>query len=826
MADISLLTRLVNGVIRNVDISANTLVTTSIKVGGGSPSELTKAILDNLIALQNGTDFATGTGAHTHDGRYYTETELGSQADGASGASKIGIDVTPAFSNFTSGSTVQSALEGINTALGTAAGSTFLDGVFRIQNTATPTKQIAFDASAITAATTRTITMPDANVDLGNLTNSNISASAAIAYSKLNLSASIVNADIAAAAAIAMNKLAALTANRALQSDGSGFISASAVTNVELGYLSGVTSAIQTQLGNKANDADVIKKDGSVAFTADQSMGSFKLTNVSDPASAQDAATKAYVDSLIDGRDWKQSVKAATTAALTLASDFENGDSIDGVALVTNDRILIKDQASASENGIYIVQASGAPVRATDADAAGELVGAAVFVEQGTANADKQYAQTGDGATFAINSVWVVTSANSFSGHDMISLSGGAISVDLASDAGLESSNPGNAAGQLRVKLDGTTLSRSASGLKVAALGITNAEVSASAAIAYSKLNLSASIVNADIAAAAAIALNKLAALTANRALASDGSGFIVASAVTDTELGYLSGVTSAVQTQLGNKASTTLNNLGTTSINADLLPSADITRAIGSSTLRWLNLYATNLRSGPTGPRIDLSTGEMYDSSNVLSADFSNRELSVTGATKFNWSGSGITITSTGASDIVLVPGGNVNVSNKKIVSLLDPTAAQDAATKNYVDTLGKVSKSFVAGEAFAANTSFAVRIALTGETAGRVYKADYDASVSDKYYAYGMIEGSGAAAKIAGDAVIVVLMGSITLGSSDTAFAAGEVGQATHLLAAGAWDAVSQITYAANQASYRVGMVQEVSKILVGNMQLNGIA
>lgn len=79
---------------------------------------------------------------------------------------------------------------------------------------------------------------------------------------------------------------------------------------------------------------------------------------------------------------------------------------------------------------------------------------------------------------------------------------------------------------------------------------IVNADINASAAIAYSKLSLSASIVNADIAAAAAIAVNKLAALTASRVLVSDGSGFVSASSVTTTTLGFLD-ATSSIQTQL-----------------------------------------------------------------------------------------------------------------------------------------------------------------------------------------------------------------------------------------------------------------------------------
>lgn len=126
--------------------------------------------------------------------------------------------------------------------------------------------------------------------------------------------------------------------------------------------------------------------DQMAAPTADVSLNSHKLTNVTDPASAQDAATKNYVDLIASGlRDFKQSVRATTTANGTLATAFANGQSIDGVTLVTGDRILIKDQTSGAENGIYTVNASGAPTRATDADSSAEVTpGMFVFVEEGT----------------------------------------------------------------------------------------------------------------------------------------------------------------------------------------------------------------------------------------------------------------------------------------------------------------------------------------------------------------------------------------------------------------------------------------------------------
>lgn len=98
-------------------------------------------------------------------------------------------------------------------------------------------------------------------------------------------------------------------------------------------------------------------------------------------------------------RDAKDSVRVATTAAGTLASSFENGDTIDGVTLATNDRILIKDQASGAENGIYTVNASGAPTRATDANTSAKVTPQmAVRVEAGTANGSRAFCLSNTGS--------------------------------------------------------------------------------------------------------------------------------------------------------------------------------------------------------------------------------------------------------------------------------------------------------------------------------------------------------------------------------------------------------------------------------------------
>ena len=141
-----------------------------------------------------------------------------------------------------------------------------------------------------------------------------------------------------------------------------------------------------------ADGANFTKKDGSVAFTGNQSMGGNLLTNLATPSASTDASTKGYVDtqiaSITNLFDAKGSVRVATSSAGTLATSFANGQTIDGVVLATNDRILIRNQASQVENGIYIVNVSGAPTRATDMDVWTEVPGAFVVVEEGTTNVD------------------------------------------------------------------------------------------------------------------------------------------------------------------------------------------------------------------------------------------------------------------------------------------------------------------------------------------------------------------------------------------------------------------------------------------------------
>jgi hypothetical protein len=120
------------------------------------------------------------------------------------------------------------------------------------------------------------------------------------------------------------------------------------------------------------------------------------ITGLGDPATSSEAATKNYVDNLVAGLRTRAVARVGSTANVTIASELENGDTIDGVTLVTGDRVLLKNQSTAAENGLYIVVASGAASRDTEFDTITELAGQLILVSEGSANADDLYLCTTD----------------------------------------------------------------------------------------------------------------------------------------------------------------------------------------------------------------------------------------------------------------------------------------------------------------------------------------------------------------------------------------------------------------------------------------------
>ena len=134
-------------------------------------------------------------------------------------------------------------------------------------------------------------------------------------------------------------------------------------------------------------------------LTGTLNMSSNNITNVANPINPQDAATKLYVDSVAQGLDVKISVKVATTTALDLTTDFEQGDNVDGVILVAGNRILIKDQTNPIENGIYIIQLSGTPIRSNDLNNGKSAAGVFTFIEEGITNGDNGWICTNNSGT-------------------------------------------------------------------------------------------------------------------------------------------------------------------------------------------------------------------------------------------------------------------------------------------------------------------------------------------------------------------------------------------------------------------------------------------
>jgi len=255
----------------------------------------------------------------------------------------------------------------------------------------------------------------DGSIDTAHIGDSQVTtakiANSSITSAKI-LDGTIINADINASAAIEATKIYNGT-----------------VANVEFGYLNGVTSGIQTQLDAKLVKANNLS-DLTSASTARTNLGlgtiatqdannvsvsGGSITGLGDPSVSSEAATKNYVDQAVAGLRTRIIAEAATTANIDLTADLQNGDTLDGVTLVTGDRVLVKDQTDATENGLYLVVASGTASRDPQFDTIAELSGQMIVVNQGTANDNKIFLCTTDSdATIGVSNITYtqVTPAN------------------------------------------------------------------------------------------------------------------------------------------------------------------------------------------------------------------------------------------------------------------------------------------------------------------------------------------------------------------------------------------------------------------------------
>ena len=227
-----------------------------------------------------------------------------------------------------------------------------------------------------------------------------------------------------------------------------------------------IDSTVTTNSGTQTLTNKTLSTGTSLSANLDAN--SNKIINLGTPTSSTDAANKAYVDSVSQGLDVKQSVRVSTTANVNLATALEAGDAIDGVTLVAGNRVLVKHQTSGAENGLYVVQASGAAVRADDANISSEVTaGFFTFVEEGSLYGNTGWVLTTDNPITLDTTALTFTQfsgTGTFTAGSGLTLNGTEFSVDVTPSSGNASLI--NTGGAVEVKVNTTD------GLEVTGSGV------------------------------------------------------------------------------------------------------------------------------------------------------------------------------------------------------------------------------------------------------------------------------------------------------------------------------------------------------------------
>jgi hypothetical protein len=801
MADISKLSRLLNGLQRQVDLSTNTLVVDNMKIKAGSGNDANHAtfagtltaartitIPDSDVDLSNistNTAHLDGTASkhdaseidvEAADGKNHSQSDLETIIGELDDA--IGDFATATYNNYADPTShdVVAHLNAIDTALAAAGGVEFSDATFRINDDVTPSKQIAFEASAITASNVRTIAMADEDIDLGlyfpkdgskvmtgnlQLGGNNITSSGAMTIS--NTTGTITLGSVSGNGIL--NLRAATTINQYLGADNICTWS-TGETRIGLNTSTLVIDATNFRINQGANTIGQV-------WTA---------TNTSGTGAWQDAPMTA-VD------------KTNHNALITLsgvAAGSENLGAFTGS--VITDNTTIKNALQELET--YAENISSIANNFEWANSAADYIVDNTAVPP-TENPGDRYVLSDDGG--APNAAWDGASAGDI--------------VEFNSTSGLwEATTP----------TTGTFISVDDDQSGLYQWGGSSWAFKAFEATTASGLLTKDGF---DI---------KIADSTAANIIVYNSSG--IASSVAMSGEATISN-TGVITLSDGDVVESILGVALDTATNGTPDQFSSIVGAIGYLTANQTDLHAL---TGVPAFDQDLGTftgSTILDNRTIKAAlqdletaheevDANANDLITLSGVAENTTDLG-TFTGTTIADNQTIKGALQDLETQVDANEADIGTLNSAVSDN-TDAIAAlqtgsdaVIKSFTAGEAMAAETTFLVRMALNGETAGRVYKADEDAASTDSFYVIGVVMSDVAVS--AGDTVSVTMMGESSLGTSDTAFAAGDVGKPVYLGASGAFSTTAPTL--TDKAVVRVGIVQETTKILVQAIQLNGI-
>ena len=218
-------------------------------------------------------------------------------------------------------------------------------------------------------------------------------------------------------------------------------------------YTLDIDSTVTTNSGSQTLTNKTLGSGTSLSANLDA--GTNKITNLGAPTNSTDAATKAYVDAVSEGLHVHAAARVYSSANIDLSTALEAGDTIDGITLVAGDRVLVNGQTTQSQNGIYVVQSSGAAVRATDFDTAAEISsGDFIFVSAGTSYGNTGWVQTNSPATIGTDAISFTqfSGAGTYTAGAGLTLTGTVFSADVTPTSGNASLI--NSGGAIEVKTD------------------------------------------------------------------------------------------------------------------------------------------------------------------------------------------------------------------------------------------------------------------------------------------------------------------------------------------------------------------------------------